>query len=125
MFENRKYGILAALIMVFDNFHFAQTRLATVDSFLVLFIMLSYMFMYKYIRLTDKDKIKTKLIMLFFSGIFMGCAIATKWTGCFAAIGLAIIFFAKLIKTNVIERYEFNKNGINITKPLPADTLFV
>jgi len=114
MFKNRKYAVLAALIMAFDNFHFAQTRLATVDSFLVLFIMLSFMFMYKYVILTDKDKIKTKLIMLFFSGLFMGCSIATKWTGCFAAIGLAIIFFAKLIKTNVIEKYEFNKNGINV-----------
>jgi len=114
MFKNRKYAILAAIIMAFDNFHFAQTRLATVDSFLVLFIMLSFMFMYKYIILTDKDKIKSKLLMLFFSGLFMGLAIATKWTGCFAGVGLAVIFFAKLIKTNVIEKFELNKNGLNI-----------
>lgn len=114
MFKNRKYAILAALIMAFDNFHFAQTRLATVDSFLVLFIMLSFMFMYKYIILDDKDKLKTKLWMLFFSGLFMGCSIATKWTGCFAAIGLAIIFFVKLIKTNLIEKFDINKDGINV-----------
>ncbi|MBR6504614.1 MAG: phospholipid carrier-dependent glycosyltransferase [Clostridia bacterium] len=114
MFKSRKYAIVAAIIMACDNFHFAQTRLATVDSFLVLFIMLSFMFMYKYIILTDKDKIKTKLKMLFFSGLFMACSISTKWTGCFAAIGLAIIFFANLIKTNAIDKFEFSKNGINI-----------
>lgn len=114
MFKKRKYAVLAAIIMACDNFHFAQTRLATVDSFLVLFIMLSYMFMYKYIILNDEDKIKTKLWMLFFSGLFMGLAIATKWTGCFAAIGLAIIFFTKLIKTNLIEKFDFNKYGLNI-----------
>jgi len=114
MFKDRKYAILAVIIMACDNFHFAQTRLATVDSFLVLFIMLSFMFMYKYISLADKDNIKLKLKMLFFSGLFMGCSIATKWTGCFAGLGLAIIFFAKLIKTNVIDKFELNKNGINI-----------
>lgn len=114
IFKDRKYVILAAIIMACDNFHFAQTRLATVDSFLVLFIMLSFLFMYKYINLTEKNKIKEKLLMLFFSGLFMGCAIATKWTGCFAAIALAIIFFAKLIKTNIIDKFEINKNGLNI-----------
>lgn len=114
MFKNRKYAILAAVIMACDNFHFAQTRLATVDSFLVLFIMLSFMFMYKYIILPDKDKLVNKLKMLFFSGLFMGCGIATKWTGCFAGLGLAIIFFAKLIKINIIEKFEINKNGLNI-----------
>lgn len=114
IFKNNKYAILAAIIMACDNFHFAQTRLATVDSFLVLFIMLAFMFMYKYIMLTDKDKLKNKLKMLFLSGIFMACAISTKWTGCFAAIGLAIVFFAKLIKTNIIEQFKITKEGINI-----------
>jgi len=114
IFKSRKYAVLASIIMACDNFHFAQTRLATVDSFLVLFIMLSFMFMYKYVILTDKDKVTKKLRMLFFSGLFMACSIATKWTGCFAGVALAIIFFAKLIKTNVIEKFEINKNGINV-----------
>jgi len=114
MFKERRYAILAAIIMACDNFHFAQTRLATVDSFLVLFIMLAFLFMYKYIILTENDKIKTKLKMLFFSGLFMGCAIATKWTGLFAAMGLAIIFFANFIKTNVVKNIEFSKKGIKV-----------
>ena len=114
MFKNRKYAILAAIIMACDNFHFAQTRLATVDSYLVLFIMLAFLFMYKYIKLEDKEKLTKKIKMLFFSGLFMGCAIATKWTGCFAAIGLAIIFFIHFIKINIVEKIEKTKDNINI-----------
>lgn len=114
MLKDRKYAILSAIIMAFDNFHFAQTRLATVDSYLVLFIMLAFMFMYKYIIMTDKDKLKDKLKMLFFSGLFMGCAIATKWTGCFSAIGLAIIFFAKFIRINCIEESKLDKKELKI-----------
>ena len=114
IFKSKKYAIVAALIMTCDNFHFAHTRMATIDSFVVLCIMLSCLFMYKYIILTDKDNIRTRLKMLFLSGLFIGCAIATKWTGCFSAIGLAVIFFVKLIKTNFIEQFGFSKNGINI-----------
>ncbi len=92
MFKNTKYSVLAALMMTLDNFHFAQTRMGTTDSFLVLFIMLSYYFMYCYITLPKEATNKKRYIMLLFTGIFIGCAISTKWTGLFAGMGLAIIF---------------------------------
>ena len=114
MFKDKKYGYLAAIIMALDNFHFAQTRIATLDSFLVLFIMLSFMFMYKYVILDRDEKLKKKLLMLFLSGLFMGLAIATKWTGCFAAIGLAIIFFSKFLKNIFIKEASVDKEKIVI-----------
>lgn len=97
IFKNRKWAILAGLLMTFDTFHFAHTRMATVDSFLVLFIMLSALFMYQYISLDKNSKLKSKLKNLFLSGLFMGLSIATKWTGLYAGLALAIIFFADLI----------------------------
>lgn len=100
IFKNRKWAILAGILMMFDCFHFAQTRMGTVDSFLVLFIMLSALFMYKYIVLENNAKLKTKLVNLFLSGLFIGCAIATKWTGFYAGLALAIVFFANLIYRN-------------------------
>ena len=33
MFKKRKYALIAALLMTFDTFHFAQTRMGTIDSF--------------------------------------------------------------------------------------------
>ncbi len=93
MFRRRKYATMAALLMVFDNFHLTQTRLGTVDSFLALFILTSFFFMFLYMK---KDR---KWWQLLLSGIFIGCAIATKWTGLFAGLGLAIIYFIYKFKT--------------------------
>lgn len=96
IFKDRKFGFLAALLMMFDNFHFAQSRMGTVDTFLVLFMMLSALFMYKYILLKKDDAMKKKLIYLGLSGLFVGCAIATKWTGLYVGLALAITFFTDL-----------------------------
>ena len=100
LFKNRKWAILAGILMTFDCFHFAQTRMGTVDSFLVLFIMLSALFMYKYIVIDKNDKLNKKLLNLFLSGLFIGCSIATKWTGLYAGLALAIIFFGNMIYQN-------------------------
>ena len=100
MFKKRKYAILAGALMAFDTFHLAQSRLGTIDTFLVLFILLSFLFMYQYISLTKEDSLFKRLRKLFFSGLFIGCAIATKWTGLFGGLALAIIFFADLIYKN-------------------------
>lgn len=107
IFKNRKWAILAGIIMTFDCFHFAQTRMGTVDSFLVLFMMLSVLFMYKYIILGKDDKLSKKLTNLFFSGLFIGCAITTKWTGLYVGLGLAIVFFSHLLYQLVNDK---NKN---------------
>ena len=91
-FQKRKYAIFSALLMYFDCFHFAHTRMGTVDSFLVLFIMLSYYFMYKYFTSnTNENK------NLFLSGLFFGLATSVKWTGLLAGLGLAILYFLDII----------------------------
>ena len=110
IFKNTKWASLAGILMVFDNFHFAHTRMGTVDSFLVLFIMLSALFMYQYISLDKNAKLPQKLKNLFLSGLFMGCSIATKWTGLYAALALAIIFFADLIYKYTDKRKKINQN---------------
>ena len=96
IFKNTKWALLAGILMTFDSFHFAHTRMATVDSFLVLFIMLSALFMYQYISLDKDESFKKKLKNLGLSGLFMGCAVATKWTGLYAGLALAITFFVDL-----------------------------
>ena len=91
MFKKRKYALISALLIALDNFHLTQTRIGTIDSFLVLFILLSYYFMYKFI-----SKSKTKHLAL--SGLFCGLSICTKWTGFMAGLGLAIIYILYEIK---------------------------
>ena len=94
LFKKRRYAILTCLCLAFDTLHFTQTRIATIDSFVVLFIIWSVYFMLRWFY-TDffGKKFAYTMIPLALSGACMGLAVASKWTGCFAGLGLAAIFF--------------------------------
>ncbi len=84
----------AMLLMALDCMHFTQTRIATIDSYPVLFIILSYLFMLRFMQrdiiLTPMKKLLPDLAL---SGLFMGCGIASKWIGLYSAVGLALLYF--------------------------------
>ena len=88
-------GMAAALFMAFDLMHFTQTRIATIDSFAVLFIiwMMYFMFRWFFQDFFHMPFWKT-LVPLGLSGLFMGLGVASKWTACYAGVILAIVFFA-------------------------------
>ena len=91
----KKWGGTAAMgLMALDLMHFTQTRIATIDSFVVLFIIWEFYFMLRWFYL---DYFKTPFwktfIPLILCGLFMGFSIASKWTGFYAAVGLALILF--------------------------------
>lgn len=120
IFKKRKYALLAAILMMFDGMHFVQTRIGTVDSFLVLFTMISALFMFKYLLLDKYDSIKPKLKYLGLSGLFFGLATCVKWTGMYLGLGLAIIFFGKLI----YDIYKDKKISKQYLKIIPFCILF-
>ena len=95
---------LGTLLFAFDFMHFTQTRIATIDTYSVFFLLLMYdamvSFLYKDITTAS---MKEMLIPLGLSGIFMGLGVASKWTAAYGAVGLAVLFFAKLISSY---RYE-------------------
>ena len=97
LFKNHYFAMLGATLLAFECMHFVQTRLGTVDSYLVLFIMLTFYFMASYL---DMDLRKTSyiktLVPLFFSGVFFGCAISVKWIGFYAGAVIALLFFIKI-----------------------------
>ncbi|MCL2015865.1 MAG: phospholipid carrier-dependent glycosyltransferase [Defluviitaleaceae bacterium] len=81
-------------IFAFDFMHYVQTRVGAIDSFVILFILAMFYFMYKYSRLDFENLPLWKtFVPLLFSGIFMGLAVATKWFGLYGAAGIAVIFF--------------------------------
>lgn len=92
IFKMRKWAIISSLLMFFDTFHFTQTRIGTIDSFLVFFIMLSLYFMYKYISNKNSNH------FLFLSGLFFGLSVCIKWTGFLSGLALAVIYFIDVIK---------------------------
>ena len=97
IFKNRLFAFLPAFLMAFDNLHFSQTRIGTVDGFLILFCLTSALFMFKYISLGKNAPLKKKLINLFFCGLFLGLGICVKWIAFYAGLGLALLFFGKMI----------------------------
>ncbi len=87
-------AFVAMMLMTLDCMHFTQTRIATIDSYPVLFIMLSYFFMLRFMqRDIVLDDVKKLLPDLALCGFFMGCGVASKWIGVYAGIGLAVLYF--------------------------------
>ena len=94
LFKKTAYATVTMLLMTLDCMHLTQTRIATIDSFPVFFIIMAYFFMLRYMQ-TDvwKKGLLKSCVPLLFSGIFMGLSIASKWIGIYAGIGLAALFF--------------------------------
>lgn len=92
-----KVSFVAMCLMALDSMHFTQTRIATIDSYVVFWIMLEYLFMFRYFQMDWKQvKFAKTFVPLGLCGVAMGLACASKWTGIYSAAGLAIIFFWKL-----------------------------
>ena len=92
------WAALCALLLSADCMHFTQTRIATIDSFPVLFMMLMFLFMARWMKMSFyHQRLRDTLVPLALSGAFMGLAIASKWIGCYGAVGLAVLFFARFI----------------------------
>ena len=97
IFKNTPVACMAIVLFAADFMHFAQTRIATIDVYITFFIILMYYFMYDYTQKSFYDTpFKKTLLPLGLSGLCMGLGIASKWTGIYAGIGLAVLFFISL-----------------------------
>ncbi len=94
LFRKTAWATGAALLMALDGMHFVQTRIATIDSYGVLFIILMFLFMYWYYSISfyDTPLLKT-FIPLGLCGLSFGLGAASKWICLYAGAGLAVIFF--------------------------------
>jgi hypothetical protein len=94
LFKKTLYAFIPTFLFMFDFMHFTQTRIATIDSYSVFFIILMYYFMYRYTSLNfNRDGLKKTLLPLALCGLFFGIGAATKWLCIYAGLGLAVLFF--------------------------------
>jgi len=117
--NNSRYASIATILMAFDFMHFTQTRIATIDSYGVFFIMLMFLCMGIYYRMSFyKNSFIKTLIPLGLAGIFFGMGAASKWICLYAGAGLAVVFFYTLFKR--YKEYLFvtgkSSEGIEIDK---------
>ena len=98
--KSTRLSFIAMFLMAVDSMHFTQTRIATIDSYAVFWIMLMYFFMFRFCQMpwhSMRDFLKS-LIPLGLCGLTMGIAWATKWIGLYASVGLALLFFWSLYR---------------------------
>ena len=98
LFGRTFFCTLGTILFAFDFMHYTQTRIATIDTYAVFFILLMFgqmvAFIKKDLRTASMKELVTPLML---SGLFMGLGIASKWTVAYGAVGLAAILFGKLI----------------------------
>lgn len=103
LFGRTRYAVLGTLLFAFDFMHFSLTRLATIDSYPVFFILGMYYFMYQFgckaIARAKGEAISFQRLLglLALSGLCMGLGCASKWTAVYAAAGLAVEFIIIMV----------------------------
>jgi len=84
LFKKQEYGAISAFLMTYSFMHLSQARIGLIDTFGVLFVFVSYFYLYRFI-------ISQQLSRLFVSGMFFGLAAAVKWSAIFAGLGFVFI----------------------------------
>ena len=125
MFGKTSIAICGTLLFGFDFMRFTQTRIATIDTYGVFFIILSYFFMYRYITTDPNAPFRKSLAPLALAGIAFGLGCASKWIVPYAGIGLVAIYTLRL----VLLAKHYGKNrlpgfGAYIVKTLLFSILF-
>ncbi|WP_019913677.1 phospholipid carrier-dependent glycosyltransferase [Paenibacillus sp. HW567] len=102
LFKKTTYAALAAGLFALDFMHFTQTRISTIDVYGVFFIMLMFYFMQRYYTMNFyRVPLRKTLVPLFWSGLFFGIGVASKWIVIYGGAGLAIMLAFALF-----ERYK-------------------
>lgn len=94
VFKRTDLAFITALLMAVDFMHFSQTRIATIDTYVVFFIILMFYFMYDcFVYGAVEMGYKRYVAHLAVCGIMFGLGCAAKWIGIYAGLGLAFLFF--------------------------------
>lgn len=96
LLKSRRWAGFAAVLFALDAMRFTQTRIATIDVFVVFFIMLASYFMLKATRIMVTQGVRKAMVPIAASGVAFGCACGSKWTGIYAGAGLAVLYFGAL-----------------------------
>jgi len=73
--------------------HLTQTRIATIDTYGVFFILGMYFFLYRYLTLPAGTPFRKGALPLFLSGLLWGIGVSSKWTVIYGGLGLAVLYF--------------------------------
>jgi len=125
MFGKTRVAVCATLLFAFDFMRFTQTRIATIDTYGVFFILLSYLFMYRYATQDEDVPFRKTLPPLALSGLFFGIGCASKWVVVYAGFGLLALYLITQIRRILYyHRNEMPGLGGYIVKTLVFSVIF-
>ncbi|MCL1829567.1 MAG: phospholipid carrier-dependent glycosyltransferase, partial [Oscillospiraceae bacterium] len=103
LFGSTAVAVCGTLVFAFDFMHFVQTRIATIDTYAVFFIILMYLFMYMAGTTGDGEKPAGRKCLVYsaLSGICFGLGAACKWTALYGGAGLFILWALFWIRTGI------------------------
>ncbi len=97
LFGKTPVALCGTALFTFDFMHLVQTRIATIDTYGVFFILVSYYFMYRWLAVPAGKKLRHYILPLFLSGLFWGVGCASKWTVVYAGAGLALLWLLGMV----------------------------
>ncbi len=121
IFKKTLYAFIPTALFALDYMHYTQTRIATIDSYSIFFIMLMYLFMYMYTETNyNRQPLKKSLLPLALCGVAFGLGAATKWLCIYAGAGLATLFFIQIFKRG--REYKYAKQALSDPSAEGMDT---
>ncbi len=109
--RSAKLAAFTALLLSVDFMRFVQTRIATIDTYAAFFILASALCMLWYAQKMLNDGVQKAWLPMALCGLAFGFGVACKWTGLYAGIGLATVYFAVLY-----QRYCQYKLSVKLAK---------
>ena len=97
LFGKRAVAVCGTLLLAFDFMHFTQSRIATIDTYGVFFILLMYWMMYRYLTVPKDAPFRKSVLPLFLAGLFFGIGAASKWTAIYGGAGLAVLWLLNVV----------------------------
>ncbi len=91
LFGGTAVPALGSSLLATDFMHFSQTRIATIDSYAVFFILLMFYFMLCWLE-------KDRPWQLALCGLSFGLGAACKWICLYAGLGLAVLWLLRWIE---------------------------
>lgn len=97
LFGKTVVALCGSALFAFDFMHLTQTRIATIDSYGVFFILAMFYFLYRYLALPAGTPFRKCALPLFLSGLMFGLGVASKWIVIYGGVGLAALYFIALV----------------------------
>lgn len=125
LFGKTAVAFCGTCLFAFDFMHLVQTRIATIDTYGVFFILLSYYFMYRWLTVPAGSRLRKSILPLFLSGLFWGIGCASKWTVVYAGAGLALLWLLGLVFKGREWRCAVSGDGRPRFAPYVVGTIFL